>query len=271
MNTFRKTLATALSFALLGSIALTSSASVTDNPRWSIPPMVIVWTTDAAGSAPLVSEFLVGAPSIDLIAQDSVTVVTGSLTRTDQTDGTAFGGIPFILEGVNGADFNTDTNSDGVLDADDSFAAFDLQANSDARVDAVETSTSFYVASNSAFNINADVVSVNTFALLFFVFLDMSVSLERDNPTEPEFGTAAQFPNSGGETAGFLGMPRTLLSIAAPTLVFEGNQPTAASIGSILDQSVRFDQDYSVGFTGYDLSLGTFDFQAVVEYTVFVP
>ena len=251
-----------------------SNASITDNPRWAVPPIIVVWTSDGDGNGPLVSEFLVGTPAgdtLDLIPTDATTVVTGSLSPTDATDGTAFGGIPYIIEGTGSGDFNTDTSGNGVLDADDSFSPFNLELGADTRVDAVETATSFYVASNSPFNINADVVSVNNFGLLFAVFLDMSVSLERTDPSEPEFGNAAQFPHSGGATSGFVGMPRTLLSVVAPSLVFAGNQATADVRGSILDHSVRFDQSYSVGFTGYDLSLGTFDFQAVIEYTVFAP
>ena len=56
--------------------------------------------------------------------------------------------------------------------------------------------------------------------------------------------------------------------------VFTGNQRTAAGPGSLADQSVRFDAEYAISaanLTGYDLSLGTFDFQVEVVYTVFVP
>ena len=59
-----------------------------------------------------------------------------------------------------------------------------------------------------------------------------------------------------------------------PRNMFTGNQRTALSAGSIADQSVRFDAEYSISagsLAGYDLSLGLFDFEVEVIYSVFVP
>jgi len=56
--------------------------------------------------------------------------------------------------------------------------------------------------------------------------------------------------------------------------IFTGNQRTALAPGSIIDQSVRFDAEYAIAaanLQGYDLSLGTFDFEVEVVYTVYVP
>ena len=65
-----------------------------------------------------------------------------------------------------------------------------------------------------------------------------------------------------------------LWDLRTPRNVFTGNQRTAAQPGTIADQSVRFDAEYSIAaanLAGYDLSLGTFDFQVEVVYTVYVP
>ena len=49
------------------------------------------------------------------------------------------------------------------------------------------------------------------------------------------------------------------------------NRRTAASPGSIADQSVRFDLDYRWNTGNIDLSDGTFDVAADVVYTVYIP
>jgi len=87
------------------------------------------------------------------------------------------------------------------------------------------------------------------------------------------FGSQSQLPHSGGGQYGF-SPERTLWSLRTPQNIFTGDQRTAAGAGSIVDQSVRFDAEYTIqgaNLTGYDLSLGTFDFQVEVVYTVFVP
>ncbi|MEM9669617.1 MAG: hypothetical protein AAF950_11890 [Pseudomonadota bacterium] len=267
---------------LLGAICagLTSvaHASVLDNPAFDVQGLVIVWSAAADGTVPVVSDFVVetGAPGgTDLIANDAFTVVTGSLLTTQDSTG-AFGGIPYVISDTASGDINTDSNGDGNITGDDAISAFELNPAIDTRVDAVSTRTSFYVASNTAFNItgeltdqNSDIVGIN---LSDFITLEMNVTVS-DTDGGLTFGGDAQAPHSGGPTAGFTGPnPRILSTLdSGGATVFSGNQATASNPGTILTQSVRFDQVYSIGFTGYDLSFGTFDFDATVVYTVFVP
>lgn len=256
---------------------LASHASVLDNPAFNIEGLVIVWSSPTDGSTtPIVSDFVIGAGGpggTDLVTDDVFTVVTGSLLTTTDTSG-AFGGIPYIISNVPGGDINTDSNGDGNITAADSIDAFVLNPAVDTRVDAVETRTSFYVASNTAFNINGDVTASDSSGLAVdladFIVLDQNITAAGTDGGLT-FGSAAQLPHSGGPTAGFTQNPRILSDLEGGITVFQGDQATAASPGSIIEQSVRFDQVYSIGFTGYDLAFGTFDFSATVVYTVFVP
>lgn len=258
-------------------------ADVQDNPLFDVDQMVIVWSADATGAAPIVADFVIrggGPESVDLIAEDAFTVVTGSLVSTNNNAGT--GGFPLAITGSPSGDFDTDTNGNGVLDAGDALSPFQLDG--DISVNASTPRTSFYVASNTAFSISAEVVDVEVdpvftgFSNAFLGFVDvlMEVAPVGAERTDGGFGygASAQPPHSGGEQQGF-STPIDLLDLLnTPTTVFAGNQRTAANVGSIADQSVRFDVSYPlVGATvaGYDMSLGVLDFGVTVEYTVFIP
>ncbi|MEO1642184.1 MAG: hypothetical protein AAFR74_02530, partial [Pseudomonadota bacterium] len=87
------------------------------------------------------------------------------------------------------------------------------------------------------------------------------------------FGGSAQAAHTGGPDTGFAA-ETTLWNLRFPRTLFSGNQRTAASPGSIADQSIRFDAEYAIraaNLTGYDLSLGTFDFTVEVTYTAYAP
>lgn len=277
--------------ALILSAVLAISAGqaeIVDNPAFQINGLVVVWSADSAGNAPIVADFVVspvgtGTPDQDLIAADAFTVITGTLNSTGGT--AADGGFPLEFTGSPSGDFTTDTNGNGRLDAGDVLSPFELDADFD--VTSSTPRTSFYVASNTAFNISAEVTDVQVdpvftaFSNAFLGFVDVVMQVapvgapgtSRTDGTI-SYGSAAQPPHSDGELAGF-STPVDLLDLLnTPTTVFTGNQRTAASRGSIADQSVRFDISYPlVGATiaGYDLSLGVLDFGVTVEYTVFIP
>ena len=271
---------------LLGTVLTLSASSyaeITTTARFEIDNLVIVWSADENGVAPVVADFIVGDSGdagTDLIAADAFTVVTGSLDTTNGNIGT--GGFPLDFEGSPSGDFNTDTDGDGTLDADDVLSPFILDA--DFSVVASTPLSSFYVASNTAFSISAEVTDVEVdptftgFSNTFLGFVDVLMEVAPVGATRTDggfsYGSAAQPPHSGGEQAGF-STPVDLLDLLnTPTTVYTGNQRTAATEGSIADQSVRFDITYPlVGATvvGYDLSLGVVDFGVTVEYTVFVP
>lgn len=271
---------------LLGATFLMTQSSmgeIVTTTRFEIDNLVIVWSADENGAAPVVSDFIIGnigAADSDLIATDAFTVVTGSLTSTNNNIAT--GGFPLDFEGSPSGDFNTDTDGDGTLDAEDVLSPFILDA--DFSVVASTPSSSFYVASNTAFSISAEVTNVDVdpvftgFSNAFLGFVDVLMEVAPVGATRTDggfsYGSAAQAPHTGGETAGF-STPVDLLDLLnTPTTVYTGNQRTAATEGTIAEQSVRFDMTYPlVGATvvGYDLSLGVVDFGVTVEYTVFVP
>ncbi|MEO0883979.1 MAG: hypothetical protein AAFY34_14790 [Pseudomonadota bacterium] len=262
---------------------LVGGASVLDNPSFSVSPLVIVWAADSTGGVPIVGDFIVGAvgaADADLISDDVFTVITGTLDSA--AGGTAVGGFPLEVVGSPSGDFNTDTSGDGTLDAADVLAPFELDADFD--VDSSTPQTSFYVASNAPFSISAEVTDVTldpvfaAFSTAYLGFVDLTMEVAPVGAARTDgtitYGASAQAPHTGGELAGFNTPVDILDLVGNPTLVFEGNQRTAATPGTIADQSVRFDLAYPlVGATigGYDLSLGVVDFNLTVEYTVFVP
>ncbi|MEM7768699.1 MAG: hypothetical protein AAF253_14635, partial [Pseudomonadota bacterium] len=211
---------------------------------------------------------------VDLIADDVHTVVTGSLVATQDAVNFNTGTMPFIIDNTASGSINTDSNNDGILTDADSFSPFTLTGAANERVNTTRTRSSFYVASNVPFAIDAQAqapVGFNGAVILAVTFLDLSVTLSGDDGLA--FGSAAQFPHSGGSTGG-VAPTRRLTTLSTPDRVFEGNQQTAASPGSIADQSVRFDLTYTINainLRGYDLSLGTFDFEVDMVYTVYVP
>ena len=268
----------------LGSVLYgAAQADTIDRPHFELEGLVIVWAADAAGAAPVVSDFIVdsgngtsaaGSGDVDLIASDAYAVVTGTLISTLDGVASATGGMPFILTDTGNGTIDTDTNGDGVVSGADAFTSFGIQDISDARVDAVRQSSSFYVASKVPFAIDAQAFTPSTFTefiLLLITRVQLSVSQAGDDGLA--FGTSAQLPHSGGATAGFAPSLR-LWDLRTPQNVFTGNQRTAAAPGTLADQSVRFDAEYAIAaanLAGYDLSLGTFDFQVEVVYTVYVP
>ncbi len=277
---FRRHIAIAAAFA--GLLPLASIADVSDRAGFKVIGAVVVWSADDGGSAPTAVDFIIDTGSgtsattsgdADLIASDTHTVVTGSLVSTADAVNSA-GTMPFLLEDTTSGDFNTDTNSDGITNASDSFTPLGIDGSTDASVNAATSRSSFYVASNAPFAIDADTDFPNSginWLMMQITRLDMSVTLSGDDGLA--FGSAAQFPHSAGTTGGMTSFPN-LFSLLNGRNVFTGDQRTAASRGNLADQSVRFDVAYSIGaanLSGYDLSLGTYDFEVDVTYTVFIP
>ncbi|MEO1321793.1 MAG: hypothetical protein AAFV59_02175 [Pseudomonadota bacterium] len=264
---------------MLGS----ARADVIDRPHFEREGLVVVWAADTAGGAPVVSDFILDTGSgasaaasgdLDLIAADAHAVVTGTLISTQDGVAGATGGMPFILTNTDRGDINTDKNGDGTVSGADAFTSFEIEDLSDARVDAVRQSSSFYVASNVPFAIDAQAFTPSTFTefiLLLITRVQLSVTQMGDDGLA--FGSSAQLPHSGGAASGFAPSLR-LWDLRTAQNVFTGNQRTAVSPGTLANQSVRFDAEYAIAaanLTGYDLSLGTFDFQVEVVYTVYVP
>ena len=116
---------------------------------------------------------------------------------------------------------------------------------------------SFYVASNTGFHISSDVSAVAE-ALRDAVNVDIKVSAGQGG-----YGKSAQLPHtaSNGVTPGI----DTLRDMQASPVIYSGSRKTAARPGSIADQSVRFDIDYTM-----PMEAQAFASQDVV-YTVYIP
>jgi len=281
--------------ALVGGVAAslmagTAYASVIDRPFFQVLGVVVVWgADDTATSAPVVSDFVLltpasGSAGADLIADNVSTVVTGSLTPVDGStasgdlDATSFGGA---------FDDTTGTTS-GVLDAGDTLSAFGITNATDFDSDVANGGThrsSFYVASNAAFDIYAVAsnlqktgdFSADTNMGLDDIELAMSLAPTGVATTDGAitFGAQSQVPGTveaalvAGET---LDQMTTGSAGVNGLKVFDGTDRTAANRGTLVEQSVRFDNVYTLGgAAGYDLSMGSGTISADVTYTVFVP
>jgi hypothetical protein len=277
-----------LSFALaLGALAAApvAAAQVIVQPHLEAIGTVIVWGADAAGAsgnAPVVSDWIIntgigvsGATSgdHDLIAGDVFTVVTGSLVPV--TDGvTNPVGAPFRIQApLTGPTFSTDTNNNGGTDINDAFSPFGLRANTDLDTTNLTINSSFYVASNTAFSVDVQATALpgTTLAQLTNMRVTWSTALTGTDDGLT-FGTAAQYPHAtGGANGGRLLINRRLSTLVLPQPAYVGTRRTAATRGTISEQSVRFDLDYTYNLGAYDLSQGLFDIGATVVYTVWVP
>ncbi|MEO0722311.1 MAG: hypothetical protein AAFY43_09210 [Pseudomonadota bacterium] len=270
--------------ALFASLAQpTAVASNIDRPSFKVMGIVIVWGADgtdpATATAPVVSDFVIdtgsgttGASSgdTDLINGDVYTVVTGSLAPVENGLSES-NGAPMRIQRAVGGGFNTDTNNNGLLDGGDAFSAFGLRDVTDTNTRRAELTTSFYVASNTAFNIDAEAFpATEPFMDQIRVRVRTSLSGSGEGVN---FGSAAQFPHSDGAAGGGVPNGRRLsrLTPGGNQRIFRGNQRTAASAGSIADQSVRFDMRYLYRSGNIDLSDGVLDADAEVHYTVFIP
>lgn len=258
---FRKSLlAGAVMAASTAAVSLPASASVVDRPHFKVLGLVIVWSGDGAGGA-IANDFVIG--STDLIggtSEDGTTVVTGSLDlTTDATVAATTAGD--VLDLTVGA-----ASPISIDETTTSLTAFD-PTNATITGEALSYESSFYVASNTAFNINA--VASETTQSGDFTMADVAYDLDVTvNGTDDglAFGGSAQDPQ------GTFNAVTDFSTLDGSTDVYEGGRRTAASSGSIVAQSVRFDATYSLNNeTAYDLSQGAGELEAEVVYTVYVP
>lgn len=292
-------------FALAGGVAAslmagTAYASVIDRPFFQVLGVVVVWGADSTGTAPVVSDFVLltpasGTAGADLIADDVRAVVTGSL---DPISATGAGGAGSDVTNATSGGVFSDANSNGVLDAGDTLSAFGLDATTDVDglVGPAQHRSSFYVASNAAFDIYAEATNIGGTGELrdatdyedikLAMNIDVAGNVIDGDAASLPFGSAAQDP-SGSATAldpvsglpvpsnnGFVPTIADLSDLTGgATKLFQGGQRTAASTGSLSEQSVRFNSVYTLdnGTGGYDLSQGAGTVYADVTYTIFVP
>ncbi len=254
-----------------------SQASIIDHPFFRVLGVVIVWGTDtAAGTTPIVSDFVLmnGGTGIgnDIIDADGRAVITGDLNGAPATNAA---GSLMSLTNAGGAAIADVGSAAGYLDATDTLAAFTLLNTTDVNLSANQIKHSFYVASNTVFDIQAKaenlVVSGDFSTGTALTLADIGYSLAVNTTSETDgsitWGVNAQNPGTVVAAVGNLSNMAT-----NDTPVFTGTQRTAASVGTIASQSVRFDATYTLGgAAGYDLSMGAGLIEADVTYTIYVP
>lgn len=257
----------------LSALALNASTETIDAPHFNVPGLVVVWGADGTGNAPIVSDFISerNAISTDLIAGDVHTLVTGSLDPLDESfpDGT---GAALRIQRSPGGGNQTTRQGDRFTSADDTINAFRLRGNTDVRTIRSEIESSFYVASNKAFSIDVVASSAGDPADLNLIRLRMRLA-QSGTDSGLDFGSAAQYPHTGNTDRSGVrwGNYRRLSALTGGQNIFRGNRRTALSRGTIPDQSVRFDLDYRWNTGNIDLAEGTFDVEAEVVYTVYIP
>lgn len=258
----------------IAAFCMPSTGGVLDRPAFDMDGMVIVWGADSTQGTPIASDFILedGGANTDLIADDVFTVVTGTLDALDETYANGTGATLVIQRIQGGPNQNTRANGDRVTSVDDTFTAFQLRNNTDVRTVRSEIESSFYVASNKAFSIDATSSAVGDPADLDLVRLRMRVD-ETGTDGGLSYGASAQLPHTNNAADGgvrFNGY-RRLSRMTSGENLFNGNRKTARLPGSIADQSVRFHLTYRWNTGNIDLSEGTFDVEAEVIYTVYIP
>lgn len=255
-------------------------AGANDRVGFKIPGLVIVWAADeVGGDSPVVSNFILdtgagntGADSgdVDLIGNNAFTVVTGTLTATDDGLG-GNNGTPLRMQRIPGGGFLTDTNGDRVMNGEDSFSAFRIRENSDLNTRRAEISSSFYVASNTAFSIDAQAIPEGATTADQMRRMRLWLTVTTSGNDGLAFGSAAQHPSTETGRLGSRANGRRLSALQTARRVFRGDRATALSPGTITEQSVRFDLRYRYNDGPYDLSEGAYDAEATVLYTVYMP
>lgn len=255
------------------SLSQTSMGSVIDRPHFNVDGVAIVWAADASGTTPIVSDFIIdsGGADSDLINSDAYTVITGSLAATDNAFPDGTGATLRIQNSPGGGNQNT-RQGDRFTSATDVLNPFRLNGATDVRTIRSDILTSFYVATNKAFNIDVIAAPVSDPADLNLIRVRMRMT-QSGTDDGLAFGSAAQIPHSGNTNRSGVQWNgyRRLSTLTAGRDIFRGNRRTAASPGTIADQSVRFDLDYRWNTGNIDLSDGTFDVEADVIYTVYIP
>ncbi len=265
--------ACAVCMGALVSLSQAAQGSPIDRPHFNVDGIAIVWAADSTQATPIVSDFILqnSGVNVDLISGDVHTVVTGTLDALDQAfpDGT---GATLRIQRSPGGGNQTTRQGDRLTSAADVLNPFALSQNTDVRTIRSDILSSFYVATNRAFNIDVTASSAGNPADLNLIRLRMRMT-QAGSDGGVAFGSAAQLPHSGNTSRSGVqwGGYRRLSTLTAGRDIFRGNRRTAATAGSIADQSVRFDLDYRWNTGNIDLSDGTFDVAADVIYTVYIP
>ena len=282
-----------LGLLLVGSLTAPALSAVVDRPFFRAASVVIVYGAsdfeENGGEAPVVYDFHVldgsasGQAAPDLIAADGRSVNFNSQRYNPIQSGESSGWEYQINNQTFGGAFNSSAPNQ-TLDRNDSYSAFGLDNTTD--VDLLgggARASRFYVASNVPFDIFGQ--ASNLTATGDFSTMDYSNIRYRlrynvsGGGGVNRWGQSAQdpAPSGNGVVYGQNGTLFTLAGlVAAPVKVFQGEQRTARTAGSIMSQAIGFQSRYNlrgstINGNNYDFSQGVGSIGADVTYTVYTP
>lgn len=239
-------------YALLIDLSISAQAGVVEIVSFSALPMAVVWgsghVSDYSYKKPIISDYIIltessGNAENYLVPGNSIPILTGVLTKpSHKTD-------EYSL--------SQETNSITPLFGGDFFSEEILKK-------------SFYVASNCPFHIyvqtGSEIFEVNS-QNNFKINLTMSIT-QSGKEGGISHGGKSQSPTEGG--AGFIDFPVSLSSLNVPTKIYSAGRKTAATSGSITEQSVRFNIEYEI-IREPKLKLGVSYLAIPVTYTIYIP
>jgi len=278
---------------LAGCLSAPALSAVVDRPFFRAASVVIVFGAsdfqENGGIAPVVYDFhlLDGATSgqaaPDLIADNGRSINYNTGRYNPIQSGESSGWEYQINNQTFGGTF-TSSAPHQTLDADDSYSAFGLDNSTD--VDLLgggARASRFFVASNVPFDIfgqASNLTATGDFSSMDYGNIRYRLRYRvSGGGGANRWGRSAQdpAPSGNGVTYGQDGSVFTLDGlVAAPLRVFQGEQRTARTTGSIMDQAVGFQSRYNLRgstITGnnYDFSQGVGSIGADVTYTVYTP
>lgn len=258
-----------------GLIPERAEASLFENPTCQIFGCVLVY--NGADWELYVLTGATGRPATLLAAsgnaQPLVPVASDTLERVDQRPGSRAGNAFGIdLDGDGSADLFVDSGAgDGFLDAGDRLRSFPVTATTTLSLAQQEMNHSFWIASNAPFAVHAQArlgESEGEFGSgLSLSELDLEVSARVGSHLGGLSTEGAPSPNFERNTA-----VRTLGDLAGgPLEIFEISRGTAnANAAESLPQQMLHIQ-CTYRFEGYDLSRGTGEASAQIEYFIYNP
>lgn len=259
-----------------GLAASTASATTVDSPNFDVEPIVIVWAfsdTDP-DAGPQVMDFLVDTDGVvnDLIDGDGRTVIAGKLLPTSDSF--------FVMGSLRLTDVSDNSYEKITPSELASYQPFDPTTTeiSHSRTDLDHSvgeqffirSAGFFVASNSGYNVSLDaqpVIETGDFSMS-----SLQVNLQ---PISTALYSGVRFGESSALPPSTYGLPTngstTPLNSVDGTDVIVANGGTATADGTIVEQSVFYRFNYSIGPRELDLSNGAGEVKVDVVYTIYVP
>jgi len=278
---------------LASCLSAPALSAVVDRPFFRAASVVIVFGAsdfeENGGVAPVVYDFHIlnnatsGQAAPDLIAADGRSINYNTGRYNPIQSGESSGWEFQINDETFGGNFNSSAPHQ-TLDANDSYTAFGLDNTTDADLlGGGGRASRFYVASNVPFDIfgqASNLTATGDFSTMSYNNIRYRLRYQvSGGGGANRWGQSAQdpAPSGNGVTYGQNGSLFTLNGlVAAPVKVFQGEQRTARTTGSIMDQAIGFQSRYNlrgstINGNNYDFSQGIGSIGADVTYTVYTP